>query len=332
MKKDSILSIMILALWLTLCMAGNVRGAFKSSGWGTRPAGMGGAFCAIADDTSGPLWNPAGITQVKRPEANFMYARLFTGLETVNLGLDYFSFVFPRNKYTGAWGVSWANFSCTDLYREDTVSITYAERLNDLFPRLIPEVSIGASLKYLSHGYTLDEYAKHDTETVFDKGTSKYAFTGDVGLLVRSNPGREPWISIGASVKNIIKADVGLRTEDVVPMETKFGIAYRMGDFKFLNALVMEDVTGAFDVTLRDKDWNYHLGWESWFKRRTFGLRAGGNDREITLGLSYNNELLKNLGIQLDYAFILPLQIEETWGSHRVSLTVRFGKRGQATF
>jgi len=305
-----------------------VYAAFKDSGWGARSAGMGGAFCAIADDTSAPLWNPAGITQVRRPEANFMYAKLFAGLETVSLGLDYFSFVFPRNRYTGAWGISWANFSCTDLYREDTISITYAERLNDFFPRLIPEVSLGLSVKYLNHGYTLDEYAKLDTD-VFGEGTSKYAFTGDAGLLVKSNPGREPWISIGASVKNIIEPDVGLRTKDIVPMETKFGVAYRMGDFKLFNALVMEDVTGAFDVTLRDKDWNYHLGWESWFKRRTFGLRAGGNNREITIGLSYDNEILKSLGIQFDYAFILPLQIEETWGSHRISLTVRFGSLGK---
>ncbi len=324
MKKSSILSIMILVLWLTFCLAGNAQAAFKDSGWGTRSAGMGGAFCAIADDTSAPLWNPAGITQVKRPEANFMYAKLFAGLETVNLGLDYFSFVFPKNRRTGAWGISWASFSSLDLYREDTISITYAERLNDFFPRLIPEVSLGASLKYLSHSYTLDEYAKLDTD-VFGEGTSQYAFTGDVGLLVRSNPAREPRISIGASAKNIIEADVGLRTKDIVPMETKFGVAYRMGDFKLLNALVVEDVTGAVDVTLRDKDWNFHLGWEGWFNKRTFGLRAGGNNREVTIGLSYNNEFLKNLGIQLDYAFILPLQIEDTWGSHRVSLTVRFG-------
>jgi long-subunit fatty acid transport protein len=38
-------------------------------GAGARALGMGGAFSAIADDATAVTWNPAGLTQIERPEA-----------------------------------------------------------------------------------------------------------------------------------------------------------------------------------------------------------------------------------------------------------------------
>jgi long-subunit fatty acid transport protein len=40
-------------------------------GSGARAMGMGGAFIAVADDATAASWNPAGLTQLKKPEISF---------------------------------------------------------------------------------------------------------------------------------------------------------------------------------------------------------------------------------------------------------------------
>ena len=40
-------------------------------GSGARAVGMGGAFIAVADDATAASWNPAGLTQLKKPEFSF---------------------------------------------------------------------------------------------------------------------------------------------------------------------------------------------------------------------------------------------------------------------
>src|SRR5215471_1187387 len=101
----------------------SLHAAFLDSGWGARPVGMGGAFTAIADDSNAPLYNPAGLVQVQWNEVSAMYSRLFsgnstTGGDTVHIDQGYLSYVSRASKY-GSFGVSWANFNTSSLYRED---------------------------------------------------------------------------------------------------------------------------------------------------------------------------------------------------------------------
>src|SRR5262249_6794238 len=44
-------------------------------GSGMRALALGGAFAAIADDASGPLWNPGGLGLVERGEMQFSQAQ-----------------------------------------------------------------------------------------------------------------------------------------------------------------------------------------------------------------------------------------------------------------
>ena len=43
------------------------------SGSGARALGVSGAFTAVADDATAASWNPAGLTQLERPEFSFVY-------------------------------------------------------------------------------------------------------------------------------------------------------------------------------------------------------------------------------------------------------------------
>ena len=58
---------------------------------GARAVGMGGAFCAVADDATSPFWNPAGMVYLPYKEAFLQHAEQFGSLVNHNFG----STVFP---------------------------------------------------------------------------------------------------------------------------------------------------------------------------------------------------------------------------------------------
>ena len=151
-----------------------LQAAFQDMDWGARPVGMGGAFTAIADDANAPLYNPSGLVQVQWNEVSAMYAQLFTGVDlyagqnTTTLAQGYLSYVLKPIHNIGSFGVSWASFDTTSLYREDTLTLTYAKNVGDFVPVLDNSLSAGVNLKYLRRGITLDSYTTNDP--VFKNG------------------------------------------------------------------------------------------------------------------------------------------------------------------
>ena len=74
-------------------------------GAGARSLGMGGAFVAIADDATANTWNPAGMTQLERPEASFTlgYSQRRTRSDSTSdsrddAGVDHLSLVLPFHR------------------------------------------------------------------------------------------------------------------------------------------------------------------------------------------------------------------------------------------
>lgn len=79
--KFVLLYIIALALWCGAAHAQDLlpkTGYFTSTpnpvGSGARAIGMGGAFIAVADDATAASWNPAGLTQLRKPEFSFAYS------------------------------------------------------------------------------------------------------------------------------------------------------------------------------------------------------------------------------------------------------------------
>ncbi|MCD6182430.1 MAG: hypothetical protein J7K89_08630 [Candidatus Cloacimonetes bacterium] len=77
--KKIIISFFFLVLLLQV-WAGRYAGDFIAIGSGVRPIGMGGAFAAIADESSAIHWNPAGIAQLRDPQVMLTRAFLYEGL------------------------------------------------------------------------------------------------------------------------------------------------------------------------------------------------------------------------------------------------------------
>lgn len=313
MKKHILLFITYYLLLATYGFA-----AFKDSGWGARVGGMGNAFTAISDDSSGISFNPSGIAQIENPEGTFMYNKLFWGLDNVNLGLMQAGFVYPVENI-GNFGLNINDMYLSSLYREDTFAVAYANDIASFFWDKVPPFPIygGVSAKYLLHRYILDERTKLFNDPVFEDGTFAGAFTVDCGVLLV--PGK---LSIGIAAKNIVPADVGLYHEDIVPAEYRLGVAYKFENWKFFEVLLPSIDFSYRKPSDNDADIRISGGVETWFSNHTYAARLGGSDRDITAGFSFNKDIL-NLGCQLDYAFSWPLQLEDTSGSHRLSLTFR---------
>ncbi len=52
----------------------NISTSPNAVGSGARAMGMGGAFIAVADDATAASWNPAGLSQLKKPEFSFAFS------------------------------------------------------------------------------------------------------------------------------------------------------------------------------------------------------------------------------------------------------------------
>ena len=64
-----------------------IPSSFNPVGSGARALGMGGAFIAVADDATAASWNPAGLSQLKKPECSVVTS-LFHRNEDISFGTN----------------------------------------------------------------------------------------------------------------------------------------------------------------------------------------------------------------------------------------------------
>lgn len=332
-RVTRIILFVFLSSFLTTYQPDNLSfGAFLDTGWGARPTALGGAFCSLADDANAPFWNPAGLARLKRPEITCMYSRPYMGLElyagedTTSLGMGFFSFALPV-KELGVFGISATDFYTASLYQEMSYLLSWATDIEHFLSvvkgELIeykwenePRFYAGLNIKFFSHKYTLDDYSRDDA--VFQGGTSKMSFTFDVGFLA-DLPAQN--LLLGFSCENLTQPDVGLKDKDPVPMDLRFGASYS----GFKRVVPSCDVSYLMNDSAKQSEMNVHLGSEVWLFQDRFCIRAGGNINEASLGLGAGSSI-GGLLFQIDYAFCYPLKIEGSYGTHRISLTMRWGK------
>ncbi|MBC7170747.1 hypothetical protein H5T54_07490, partial [Candidatus Bipolaricaulota bacterium] len=164
-------------------------------GHGAKALGMGGAFCALADDGTAALWNPAGVA--------LMGANIWLGGATSNLfgmvGYQYISAGYKFGDY--AVGLAWGNATAGAEYAGNLYMGTVGMKIGDFG-------TLGANLKYYS-------------ETLAGDTASGFGF--DLGFLVPVTPE----IAIG-----IVAKDVGGTTvaEQTVVSTYGAGLAVKLLD------------------------------------------------------------------------------------------------------
>jgi len=300
-KPISLLAYKLISLFCIIFLvflSSEAESAFTELG-GVRPMGMGGAFVALADDTSAIMFNPAGLGQIDKARVAAAYDRLYAGLGDDALGRGFVSYVQPAQNY-GAFALNLTMLNAP-LYKETTVIFGYGK---------------GLFASYEENDYTA-------MDPLFSDGMSSNGVALDLGMLYKLSNS----ISFGLAILNANEPDMALDddADAKVPLKLQTGLALKFG-----NTVPTIDLTYR-NKKLNDKsDIDLHFGIESWLAGKSVALRGGMNFHDMALGASYVFSKGKNIEAQLDYAFRYPLffkedSISDIYGTHQFSLDVRFG-------
>lgn len=292
---------------LLVFSAPQVHGAFKDPLWSARVAALGGAATALDAGPAAAFYNPASVSEQKNKEVEFTYAKLFAGLDNVNLSLSALSYLQPlpgSNVLTAGWG----SVNASGLRREDTLAIGASHLFEDV--KWIDRISAGATLRYLSQKYTVDTRSAGDP--VFQDGTSRSDVAIDLHAFVPEVPGVSS-LAAGLSIRSINQPDVGFSETDQLPLEVALGAHYRWRNLAF-----------PLDLVFRGGDFTPQLGVEALFIKDHLALRGGTDTDQIGTGVGYRHDLGSKRSLVFDYTFLWPLKLEDTSGSHRATLGVRF--------
>lgn len=302
----------VLLLTIMVAVAQNVQAAFEDTYWGVRALGMGGAYTAVVNDANAPLYNIAGIANCAQKEVTLMGSRLFTGLDGVEISANYLGFVYPFADKIGSVSFAWSSLGVPGLARYDTFNVGYARQLNDAF-KINTEVwnlSAGLNLKYLR------EEIKFDEEDG-DLSDSKGALTCDIGLMAQFTNG----LRLGFSSKYLTGPDIGYVEEDKVSNMNVIGIGYYSDLLPYVK---IPTFTADMDIIFIDGETKLRLGVESYVLDDKLGIRLGGRSEAFDIGFGYEFSFANESTLVIDYAFELPFEIEESYGSHFIAISFRF--------
>jgi hypothetical protein len=284
--------------------------AFALSGIGARAGGMGNAAIGLADGIETVYYNPAGLGNLTDSGLTAMYqapalstSRSFAG----------FNARLSRPGLPGSFGFGWIrlNSSNIEVTTADEQIVGSDSLTNDLYlmgygARLLPDLSLGASLKYY-------RFAFH--------GFSESGLGYDIGLQGRWSVFRLGAaftdVGGGTTLKGSSMFPNGGDVSDKVPARFRPGVAAVFPDPFGWPILVNADVDALVKLQ-GSQDMRLFSGLEAWTYQERVALRTGFEQAVgPTLGFGVR------LGpFEIDYSFLLSLSLQD---EHRISTTFRFG-------
>jgi hypothetical protein len=308
---------------------------------GSRALGMGGAFVAVASDSSATWWNPGGIAA--GPFVDVALARSVTErseeLPATRDRASWFALATPPAAF------SYYRLRITDIQPFDPTGGLVADRENrragvpvrslstsqlgvTLVRTLSPGVHAGTTLKYvrgtLRHGR--EDSLAPPSELLalgddYEDGDAQSRFDLDVGLLAVAGP-----LRFGVLVKNIREPEFdapGLTPDAApsrmtLPRQTRVGVAFDPENATGVPLTVALDVDVRTYSTASGERRMVALGVEHWFLTKRLGVRAGGRmntrrERELTATAGFTVALRG--GLYLDGHVVGGREIDERgWG------------------
>lgn len=293
---------------LLLLAAGSLRAAetaaFLDIGVGARGIGMGGAFTALADDSSAVYWNPAGLARLEKREFSVSHAELGQGTRE-----DFIAYAHPTSRGTIAAGMTYLSQGAisgrdaagrpTGDYQASDAAFAGSYGIKTDF------ADLGATVKYLrSH------IASSEAQGVAADFGARRAFDG-------AGPGK---LTVGAALRN---AGPGLKYEtqrNDLPLRLAGGAAYTFAAGRTVAVEVQSAPRGGGADAGFGGEFKLvegallRLGWSS----KSAAPEGSGFDaaRGLTVGLG-----LDRAGFRFDYA---AQAAGELGAAHRFTLAKRF--------
>jgi hypothetical protein len=190
--------------------AGTTGAAFLKIGAGARAAAMGNTFTAVADDADASVWNPAGLTQLSRPQITAAHTQWIQGGQH-----DSWAYAHPTKGGTFAASVVTLAYEGIERRTEDT------DDAEGTFGSL--DGAYG-----LSYGRTVLDQLSLGLGMTFVRQSidnqSAAVPTGTVGALWKTPIS---FLTLGAAVRNIGGSIDFVEEGDPLPMTVAFGVAGR---------------------------------------------------------------------------------------------------------
>lgn len=288
-----------------LSQDGGARSVF-AYGAGNRALSLGGAYGAIANDASAPLWNPGGLGLVARPGAEVTQTSYY-GLD---MSEQYAALVYPHWRF-GTASVTFRRFGVDGIEQRDERNALLASDLSNSETELLLGFgrplgrawSLGAAVKFRRHelaGFT-------DAGVGLDLGVLVHPFA-----WLRPGGTMDERLTLGLSVRNIVTPELRLRDEHVAdPAGVRVGASYLLPVFAGQTVLAAVDLEKTNDMDTR-----FHSGVE-YAVHPLLTLRMGLNDGAFTAGTGVGWH-----GVAVDYSF----EQNEIENIHRVGATFSFGR------
>jgi len=283
-------SVPLVLLWLAVVLfrpSDTCAQVMESAG--SRAQGMGGAFVAVASDSSATWWNPAGLAAGPFLDVGIGWNGLQAGGEAAPAWREHLSSLALGIPPAG---VSYYRFRLTDVTPSPTTATEQGDRQGTgtgVGVRSIPASQLGftvvhsllsgfhagATFKYVRGAVMAAEGAGSadallDTGDDLEGADSKGTFDFDVGVLAVSGPFRA-----GAVVRNVRAADFGGSLGATLPRQVRIGGAFDGDSARTL------PLTIAIDADLQ----RYQgpggdrrvvaVGVERWLGLHRVGLRGG---------------------------------------------------------
>ncbi|MBK8872102.1 MAG: hypothetical protein IPN19_13975 [Elusimicrobia bacterium] len=313
--------------WVLIPLMSGTGWTFDEVPVGARPAALGEAFTAMADDVNTLYYNTAGLASLYRPEVTAYYARLFPNLsDQTRTAFTFVAGAVPlaENGKWGGLGLGYQEFRVDSLFKEETITLGYGRSL------FSDRLAFGVGVKQLtrSFGETSDTQNAFlgnpgnrtgAGDPLFKDGNSKKAFGADLGALYALT-GR---LRLGMAIANVNQPDLGLAQSDRLPLVLRGGLAYD----KTFSRVSLEVTRRSY--LEKEADTRFHFGGERQWAFRRFGLlslRAGGalgsrEYRQVNMGAGYEVN-----GLGIDYVFTMPLgAADDTGNMHNAALSFKFG-------
>lgn len=285
--------------------AGTTVMQFLNLGCGARAAGMGEAYCAVADDTSALYWNPAGISRMRTAELSLSHS-----IWLADVNYSFAGFALPVGKHSG-FGASLTYLSMDSMEKLDNTGSNYGSfRPYDMAGGL--SYSIGS--EHLSAGLTVKYISQNIDDTDIESAAA------DIGVLWLMPGGNT---RLGGSIRNIgpkasAKSGTG-SAKYALPLTARAGISRRILDSLSVSAdaimPVDADPSGAVGLEYK-LDVKQHLGLAV---RAGYQTETAGNFDSLS-GLSAGAGVSIN-GLGFDYAWT---PYGELGSTHKISMKIAF--------
>lgn len=314
-----------------------VMASFDEPGAGARGAGLADAGTALADDASAPFYNPAGLVQLDQRRLTAEMSQQNRGLsDGSSMSGAHVGYAQPLSDGKTIVGVGYRSFGVTDLIEERTYLVGAGRRLSlDKF-KMDGVLSIGGNLKMLERAFRTGAAASNafndagaatgKADPLLAGGASASTYGLDAGVLYQFGPKLNS--SLGLSLMNFNRPDIGLKDTDKVSDTMKIGAAHRpkwgvlTGEIRRVRRLA-----GAADTEIAlGAERHFRAGYRSAFTLRGGYAQGTRGYKAMTAGASYH------VGrFDFDYAFSFPIgNLTDLDGSQRMGVSMKFGGKTAA--